>query len=154
MPVMDGFEAIRTLRNDGGDLARVPIIAVSASAFDETRAQSAAVGCDAFIAKPIRLDEVINVLSNHLRLEWTRGAVRAPPSAANASQSRLPAKLARELYDLAMQGDVRALADKLREARSRDAGHSEAWTELADLAGSYDMKALRNALRPHAERSE
>jgi len=154
MPVMDGFEAIRRLRNDSGDLARVPIIAVSASAYDDTRAQSAEVGCDAFIAKPIRLDEVINALSSHLRLEWTRGSARPPRLAADLSQSRLPAKLARELYDLAMQGDVRALADKLHEARNRDAGHSDAWTELAELAGNYDMKALRNMLRPHAERSE
>jgi hypothetical protein len=115
------------------------------------------VGCDAFIAKPIRLDEVFNALSTHLRLEWTRGPTptrRSGESATGASQSRLPAQLARELYDLAMQGDVRALTDKLREARSRDAGHGDAWTELANLAGNYDMKALRNALRPHAERSE
>jgi two-component system, sensor histidine kinase and response regulator len=157
MPVMDGIEAIRAIRNNNGELARVPIIAVSASAFNDTRAQSAEVGCDAFIAKPIRLDEVINALSNHLRLEWTRGPLRprrGDGSAAHAAQSRLPAALARELYDLAMQGDVRALTDKLREASSRDAGHSDAWAELAELAGSYDMKALRNALRPHVERSE
>ena len=80
MPVKDGFEAIRELREAGSVLARVPIVAVSASAFEETRTHSAQAGCDEFIAKPIRLDEVIDVLGRLLHLEWVRGPGRKRPA--------------------------------------------------------------------------
>ena len=49
-----------------------------------------------------------------------------------------------------MQGDVHALTHKLAEARA-DGIDSGLLTELTALAGSYDMKALREYLRLHAE---
>jgi len=154
MPVKDGFEAMRELRAKGGEIARVPIVAVSASAFDSTRTDSLQAGCDEFIAKPVRLDEVTDVMARLLRLEWTRGPLRA--SSANAKRNgngrhgRLPEPLASELYELALQGDVHALTHKLSEA-SAGGIDSGLLAELTMLAGSYDMKALREFLRQHAE---
>ncbi len=60
MPIKDGFAAIREMRALSTPLARVPIVAVSASAFENTRVQSAAAGCEDFITKPVRLDQVID----------------------------------------------------------------------------------------------
>jgi CheY-like chemotaxis protein len=154
MPVKDGFEAMRELRAKGGEIARVPIVAVSASAFDSTRTDSLQAGCDEFIAKPVRLDEVTDVIARLLRLEWTRGPLRA--SSANGKRNgdgrhgRLPQPLASELYELALQGDVHALTHKLSEA-SAEGIDSGLLAELTMLAGSYDMKALREFLRQHAE---
>ena len=154
MPVKDGFEAMRELRAKGGEIARVPIVAVSASAFDSTRTDSLQAGCDEFIAKPVRLDEVTDVIARLLRLEWTRGPLRA--SSANGKRNgngrhgRLPEPLASELYELALQGDVHALTHKLSEA-SAEGIDSGLLAELTTLAGSYDMKALREFLRHHAE---
>jgi CheY-like chemotaxis protein len=154
MPVKDGFEAMRELRAKGGEIARVPIVAVSASAFDSTRTDSLQAGCDEFIAKPVRLDEVTDVIARLLRLEWTRGPLRA--SAANGKRNgngrhgRLPEPLASELYELALQGDVHALTHKLSEAGAEGID-SGLLAELTMLAGSYDMKALREFLRQHAE---
>jgi two-component system, sensor histidine kinase and response regulator len=154
MPMKDGLEAMRELRAKGGDIARTPIVAVSASAFDSTRADSLQAGCDEFIAKPVRLDEVTDVIARLLRLEWTRGPVRAKPAKdqgnGHAQTERLPSPLASELYELAMQGDVHALTRKLAEARA-DGIDSELLSELTAFAGSYDMKALRACLRLHAE---
>ena len=48
MPVMDGFEATRQLRQVPA-LKTIPIIALSASVFEYTRQQSMEVGCDGFI---------------------------------------------------------------------------------------------------------
>jgi len=150
MPVKDGFEAIRELRERGGDLARTPIVAVSASAFENTRADSTRAGCDAFIAKPVRLDEVISVLTRLLNIEWTRGPARMKAQ-GTASRERLPMALAGDLYELAMQGDVHALTLRLAEARRDRSGPVELLSELSQLAGSYDMKGLRDFLRPHTE---
>jgi len=49
-----------------------------------------------------------------------------------------------------MQGDVHALTRKLSEARV-DGFDTGLLAELAALAGSYDMKAVREFLRRHAE---
>jgi CheY-like chemotaxis protein len=149
MPVKDGFEAMRELRAKGGEIARIPVVAVSASAFESTRTDSLQAGCDEFIAKPVRLDEVTDVIARLLHLEWTRGPLR-PSSKGNGRAERLPEPLAGELYELAMQGDVHALTHKLSEARV-DGLDSGLLAELAALAGSYDMKAVREFLRRHAE---
>ena len=154
MPVKDGFEAMRELRAQGGELARTPIVAVSASAFESTRTDSLQAGCDEFIAKPVRLDEVTDVIARLLRLEWTRGPMRMSPANGkgngNGKAERLPEPLASELYELAMQGDVHALTNKLSEARA-EGFDSGLLVELTTLAGSYDMKAVREFLRRHAE---
>lgn len=67
MPVMDGYEAtkhIRTLKNEA--LAAVPIIAMTANAFDEDRKAAEACGMNGFISKPINIEEVISTLRNVL----------------------------------------------------------------------------------------
>jgi signal transduction histidine kinase/DNA-binding NarL/FixJ family response regulator len=152
MPVKDGFEAIREIRASAGPLARVPIVAVSASAFEDTRAHSSAVGCDEFITKPIRLDHVLDVTSRLLQLEWTRDpqAAATAPERPVAQRTALPVALARELYELAMLGDVRTLTQRLAESRIH-AEHAHALDELSDLASNFDMKALREYLRPQTE---
>jgi hypothetical protein len=94
------------------------------------------------------------VIARLLYLEWTRGPMRAAPANGrgngNGRAERLPEQLASELYELAMQGDVHALTHKLSEARvgGLDTG---LLAELATLAGSYDMKAVREFLRRHTE---
>ncbi|MCP4361605.1 MAG: response regulator, partial [Chloroflexi bacterium] len=57
MPNMNGLEATRTLRQLP-DLQTVPIIAVSAKAFAADRQEATAVGCNAFLAKPIDVHEL------------------------------------------------------------------------------------------------
>jgi CheY-like chemotaxis protein len=139
------------LRERGGDLARTPIVAVSANAFDDTRSDSLRAGCDEFIAKPVRLDEVTDVLTRLLRVEWTRGVVRARSRTMERSDGhRLPTALAGDLYELALQGDVHALTQRIAEARRDPSGPADLLAELSSMANSYDMKALREFLRPHA----
>lgn len=70
MPVMDGYEATREIRKlKNPMLARIPIIAVSANAFDEDKIASEKAGMNAHIEKPIRLDYLFDTLSNILKNE-------------------------------------------------------------------------------------
>ena len=67
MPVMDGYEATRAIRSLSDEaLARTPVIAVTANTFEEDREAGRAAGMDAFIAKPLDVDEVSRVLLTHL----------------------------------------------------------------------------------------
>ena len=69
MPEMDGFEATRQIRKYP-QLKEVPIIAISASAFDFHQQQSQEAGCDDFIAKPFKTDVLIEKLHKYLNLKW------------------------------------------------------------------------------------
>ncbi len=65
MPIMDGYTATNCIRSmTGGD--RVPIIAVSANAFEEDRKKSIAAGMNDHIAKPISPQALIGALTEIL----------------------------------------------------------------------------------------
>lgn len=72
MPVMSGFEAAHAIRSSGHpDAASIPIIAMSADAYDEDVKMSMEAGMDSHIAKPIAPDRLFSELS---RLCAKRGA--------------------------------------------------------------------------------
>ncbi|MEI6723618.1 MAG: response regulator, partial [Betaproteobacteria bacterium] len=60
MPVMDGFEATNRIRALEKELAapRLPVVALTASAFGEDRARCIAAGMDDFLAKPLLFKQV------------------------------------------------------------------------------------------------
>jgi len=70
MPVMDGYEAARQIRALADPAkANIPIIAVSANAFEEDRKASIAAGMNAHIAKPIDVKLLMKILTKYLRPE-------------------------------------------------------------------------------------
>ncbi len=65
MPVMNGYEAAKAIRDastDRPDLAKIPIIALSADAFAEDMKHAKASGMNAHIAKPLEIDSLVKVL--------------------------------------------------------------------------------------------
>ena len=81
MPVMNGYEATKAIRRMYPD-ANIPIIAVSANAFAEDKAESMAAGMNDHVAKPINVSELLGVLDkcvtasrhcNAHRPGWHRG---------------------------------------------------------------------------------
>lgn len=63
MPVMDGLEATRRIRTSGRtDAHAIPIIALSANAFDEDSKKSMASGMDGHLSKPIEVDKLLAAL--------------------------------------------------------------------------------------------
>ena len=63
MPVLNGYEATALIRNlDDRELASIPIIAVSANAFDEDIQRAKAEGMDAYVVKPINISKLFDVL--------------------------------------------------------------------------------------------
>ncbi|MDO4493872.1 MAG: response regulator, partial [Clostridia bacterium] len=68
MPNMDGYRATQKIRKLPDPVkAATPIIAMTANAFDEDRQRAFGAGMNAFIAKPIKPDEVFRQLGNALR---------------------------------------------------------------------------------------
>ena len=68
MPVMDGYEATRTIRAmEDGRKATIPIVAMTANAFKEDEAAAMEAGMQAHIAKPIDVDSMMKTLGRVLR---------------------------------------------------------------------------------------
>ncbi|MGN0804298.1 MAG: response regulator [Candidatus Coproplasma sp.] len=65
MPIMNGYEATRAIRSLNDErLASIPVIAMTANAFDEDRKEALNSGMNDFLSKPIDLKELVATLKN------------------------------------------------------------------------------------------
>ena len=72
MPVMDGREAAEAIRGLGNsELAHIPIIALSADAFENDRRLSLESGMDEHLTKPMDIDEVVGAMAKALQRHKT-----------------------------------------------------------------------------------
>ena len=62
MPDMDGIDATRIIKEVNPN---VPVLALSAYALSDTRKMAAEAGCDDFIAKPFKVDELLSILEKY-----------------------------------------------------------------------------------------
>jgi CheY-like chemotaxis protein len=63
MPGMDGIAATREIRALQGRNSALPIVALTADAYAETRAHCLQAGMNEFLAKPVSLDALARVLA-------------------------------------------------------------------------------------------
>jgi CheY-like chemotaxis protein len=66
MPIMDGFEATRNIRNSGEPYADIPIIAVTANALSSDRELCLQAGMNDYLSKPFKLDDIRSKLQDWL----------------------------------------------------------------------------------------
>ncbi len=62
MPELDGFEATKTIRSSAGQVASIPIVALTANAMEGDREKCLAAGMNDYIAKPVSLDSLRQTL--------------------------------------------------------------------------------------------
>ena len=63
MPVMDGLEATRQIKAKSPDL---PIIALTANAFDSDRHAAFEAGCNDFISKPVNAEKCLQTIAKYI----------------------------------------------------------------------------------------
>jgi CheY-like chemotaxis protein len=68
MPVMDGYQASQAIKAGNGP--ETVIIAITASVFEEERARVLAAGCDDFVRKPFREEEIFAKMAQHLGVAY------------------------------------------------------------------------------------
>jgi CheY-like chemotaxis protein/HPt (histidine-containing phosphotransfer) domain-containing protein len=83
MPEMDGLQATRTIRSRGGRLQTLPIIAFTASAFEDDVKACRDAGMDDLVVKPVRkkvmVEAILRALSRHAPIADVDAAAVAPP---------------------------------------------------------------------------
>jgi response regulator RpfG family c-di-GMP phosphodiesterase len=150
MPVMDGYEATRRIKATTRGQATV-ILALTASALEEDRAVILSEGCDDYLRKPFREDELLDALSRHLGIvfEYEELAPLPSPDAA-VSRETLAAQLAltpSEWREQLRQATVLGYASQIQALVSDIEGENpELARTLSRKAAAFEHKAILDAL--------
>jgi two-component system, sensor histidine kinase len=86
MPELDGIAATRAVRALPGDKARLPIVALTADAFAETRTRCLEAGMDDFLSKPVTLDALAQVLARSATVAASRAEAEIAAEVAAAAK--------------------------------------------------------------------
>ncbi len=147
MPVMDGMEATRRIRElpNGKE---VKIVAVTASAFAEERKEILAAGMDDYMRKPYSAAEIYNCLSKHLGVKYLYEGV----SETQEQDVTLAPEMLTNLPE-ALRHDLVEALESLNSARieaiiQQVATHDKTLQKpLSHLAENYDYPAILQALQ-------
>lgn len=158
MPEMDGFELIEHLRHTP-EIKDVKIIVSSASVFEADQHRSQQAGGNAFLTKPIQVDELLHQLEQYLNLVWiykqsqSDGEKPKEATTANSQSAQLTPpspQVLQELVTLASKGNFNAIikwADQLEET---DTSFAPFANELRQLARQFDEDLILNFLTQYA----
>lgn len=143
MPVMNGFDAVKTIRQLPS-LQKVPIIAISASVFEQHQTESLQAGCDVFLPKPIRLEALLSLLKSYLPIEWRYAH---SPQAQTVRVDALPfipppRQELEALQNFAKQGNVLRLRQQADYIESLDEKYVSFANKLRTLAKGFKYKQI------------
>ncbi|MCK5646543.1 MAG: response regulator [Anaerolineales bacterium] len=147
MPVMDGYEATRVIKGTTRGRSTV-IIALTSSALEEDRVVILSEGCDAYIRKPFRQEEIFEALSIYLDVRFIYEEFEAydvdgkggPDRLQEEAQryanlieraSALPEKLLNSLHDATVLGNVTQIESLIHQIGDLDPEVSEALAIMA-----------------------
>jgi len=162
MPVMDGYEATRRIKSTTQGMATI-IIALTASALEEDRAVILSEGCDDYMRKPFREDEIFDAVARHLGVRFVYEPLPAPgrteeagaagqaAAAKPADDGRwLPVRLAAAdpdwlagLEHAAVLGDLEAIGRLAGQAADRDPALAE---EIRRLGQHFEHDRILSAI--------
>jgi PAS domain S-box-containing protein len=155
MPVMDGVEATRRIRQHPGG-TETAIIALTASAMDEDRRAIMQSGVNDFVSKPCQEHELLQKMQACLNLSYLYDGTEAPRNDSGAALGsdpksaaiedllqELPPDFARDLQLAIQNGDKGRLDQLIEQVGERDVAVSNA---LKDLADRYEYDALSRLL--------
>lgn len=154
MTGMDGLETTRQLRQRAS-LSNLPIIALSASAFEETRQQSLMAGCQEFLSKPIIEETLWATLQQYLPGAWSYEEMPNPEPIAPSPQAVSSVIPTREqlsrLYEFTQIGDILGVREELRALKLQHPECSEFLQPLEAMAARFNLAGIRSHIEQYAK---
>ena len=157
MPVMDGLEATRRIKADARGKDTI-VVALTASAMDDDRRAVSDSGADAFLTKPCREEELLELMGTRLNVTYdyeqtgeSEGGSLTGAAALNPERlGQLPIELVEELRN-AIVGGKKQLFDTLigQVRKTGDSGLADALKQLAD---KYEYDVLTESLEAACRR--
>ncbi|MEH2406163.1 hybrid sensor histidine kinase/response regulator [Nostoc sp.] len=158
MPEMDGFELIKYLRHTP-EIQDVLIIVSSASVFEADQHRSLQAGGNAFLSKPIQVNELLHQLKQYLNLVWIYkqsqpdGEKAKEATTANSQSAQLTSpspKVLQELVTLASKGNFNAILKWTDQLEETDITFAPFAKELRQLARQFDEDLIISFLSQYA----
>ncbi len=152
MPDVDGLEATRQIKNTERGQS-TPVIALTASAFEEDREELLAAGCDDFISKPFRTIELFDKLSQYMGVRFiyadTDPSAAVPAESTSLSEALL-ADLAAEHRSALYQAVTEADFDRMLEVIKGIRLHNPILADkLLTLVQNFEYDTLLKVLSHH-----
>ncbi|MGD2183641.1 response regulator [Lusitaniella coriacea] len=159
MPVMDGYEATQRIKvtTQGNATA---IVALTASVLEEEKAIILSAGCDDFMRKPFRENDIFAVMSKHIGVRYVYEDLAPQETTANGEEldaispekiSRLPFEWANNLESALRQGDLELIATLVEQIRTEHPQFAKIVTHYAEQF-EFD-KILDLLAESHQERN-
>ncbi len=140
MPVKTGFEATQELRQRP-EFTDLVIIAISASVLEADREKSLVAGCNAFLPKPVHVDELLDALASHLTLNW----IYAEPEAGAEGAAPLvppPPEELTALHELILSGRIPEIQKHALRLAKMDAVYLPFSDTLQELARGFKIDKI------------
>ena len=146
MPVMDGFEMLKQLRDDA-DLKDLQAIVSSASVAEIDRQMSEAAGGNDFLAKPVDAFELFTLLAVHLQLTWQYDESEVDAALSNSLLSTAelivpPVKDLQILLELAEDGLLKELVKTAEEIGAKDVQYQPFIQQIQQLAKQFKTEKI------------
>ena len=126
MPVMDGLEATRRIKDTDAGKSTV-VAALTAHALEEERKIILASGCDDFVRKPFREDQIFEVMAKHLNIKYVYeddpGRVDSPEQEfvlRPGQLDALPKEMVDRLYHAVVELDMEKTSALIAQITERD----------------------------------
>ncbi len=161
MPILDGFEVIRQIRTlKIFQDKNLPIIAVSASAFDTDKQKSIAAGANLFLAKPFKFQKMIELLEKYLKIQWIQATENVlVPSLPTPYETFLnlaspPVEELQILFDLARRGNISRIRERAAYLETLDEQYTPFAKALNRLALEFDDDQILELVQAYLQASE
>jgi signal transduction histidine kinase/DNA-binding response OmpR family regulator len=145
MPVMDGLEAARRIKKTEAGQSTI-VAALTAYALEEEKEQILAAGCDDFVRKPFREQQIFEVMAKHLGLKYVyeeepEEAAQVTPAVELRPEqlSSLPEDLRSQLHDAVLRLEQPQIMAVIAQISIQDATLG---VQLKRLAENLDYKRL------------
>ena len=152
MPIMNGYEASKIIKSlPGGE--NIPIIALTASTFDENAKTMELVGIKGYIHKPFRENELFGIIAETLGItyQYEEEEIKSTDESDIIDESKdlsteiakLPALIVQQMQEALSSADFDLLMDLIKSVESQ---HPELAKQLTIHTNNYDYTFLQKVL--------
>ena len=154
MPVMNGFEALQTIRKDPS-FEKLPVITISASVQEADKEKSRLTGSDGFLSKPIRENELLTLLESHLELVWVYEELPDEVSTDEIDDGLLippPNEELATLHDLARIGNMGDIIRRANHVTTLGSQYAPFAKKLKKLGQGFEEKAILKMIEKYIKK--
>jgi PAS domain S-box-containing protein len=151
MPVMDGYKTTRRIKKTGAGKSTI-VVALTAHALEEESKQILDAGCDGFVRKPYREQEIFEMMAKHLGLKYVykekpvelEAGLETAAEITSQQLATLPADIRHRLQQAAILLDEGQILNIIEQIKAHDARMAAG---LKTIVHNLEFRRLLNLLQ-------